>query len=85
MPYLAGRPKKPSPPFRGEREGPAPQAWEGEVGAGQRSGIPHLTQPSPPPRAERGYLRHFVGDRARPAGHARGLKAHRPSPAKTIS
>jgi len=22
----------PSPPFRGEREGPAPQAWEGEVG-----------------------------------------------------
>src|SRR5688500_10960894 len=22
----------PSPPFRGEREGPAPKAWEGEVG-----------------------------------------------------
>ena len=36
-PYL------PSPPFRGEREGPAPQAWEGEVGRGRRSGIPHLT------------------------------------------
>src|SRR6266404_3494036 len=33
----------PSPPFRGEREGPAPKAWEGEVGAGKRSGIPHLT------------------------------------------
>jgi urease accessory protein len=33
----------PSPPFRGEREGPAPQAREGEVGAGRRSGIPHLT------------------------------------------
>src|SRR5439155_7284743 len=33
----------PSPPFRGEREGPAPEAWEGEVGAGRRSGIPHLT------------------------------------------
>src|SRR5436853_4696927 len=24
----------PSPPFRGEREGPAPEAWEGEVGGG---------------------------------------------------
>jgi adenosylcobinamide kinase / adenosylcobinamide-phosphate guanylyltransferase len=38
----------PSPPFRGEREGPAPQAWEGEVGAGNgqndgRSASPHLT------------------------------------------
>src|SRR5229473_2665329 len=33
----------PSPPFRGEREGPAPKAWEGEVGIGERSGIPHLT------------------------------------------
>jgi hypothetical protein len=34
----------PSPPFRGEREGPAPEAWEGEVGHhGKRSGIPHLT------------------------------------------
>jgi threonylcarbamoyladenosine tRNA methylthiotransferase MtaB len=27
-----GRAIFPSPPFRGEREGPAPQAWEGEVG-----------------------------------------------------
>src|SRR5437016_3194025 len=36
-------PKNPSPPFRGEREGPAPKAWEGEVGSGKRSGIPHLT------------------------------------------
>jgi len=35
--------ERPSPPFRGEREGPAPKAWEGEVGAGERSGIPHLT------------------------------------------
>jgi hypothetical protein len=33
----------PSPPFRAEREGPAPQAREGEVGFGERSGIPHLT------------------------------------------
>jgi hypothetical protein len=33
----------PSPPFRGEREGPTPEAWEGEVGRhGKRSGIPHL-------------------------------------------
>jgi uncharacterized protein (DUF488 family) len=37
--------RNPSPPFRGEREGPAPQAWEGEEGASaaQASGIPHLT------------------------------------------
>ena len=36
--------KLPSPPFRAEREGPTPKAWEGEVGilAGL-SGIPHLT------------------------------------------
>jgi hypothetical protein len=33
----------PSPPFRAEREGPAPKAWEGEVGSGKRTGIPHLT------------------------------------------
>jgi glutaconate CoA-transferase subunit B len=31
----------PSPPFRGEREGPAKR--EGEAGSGERSGIPHLT------------------------------------------
>src|SRR5207253_10075526 len=35
--------ENPSPPFRGEREGPAPKAREGEVGAGKRSGILHLT------------------------------------------
>src|SRR6266852_1845141 len=33
----------PSPPFRGEREGPGAKRWEGEVGVGERSGIPHLT------------------------------------------
>jgi len=33
----------PSPPSRGEREGPVAQRWEGEVGEGERSGIPHLT------------------------------------------
>ena len=33
----------PSPPFRGEREGPAPKAWEGEVGLCELPGIPHLT------------------------------------------
>src|SRR6059058_5608873 len=33
----------PSPPFRGEREGPSAERWEGEVGAGNCSGIPHLT------------------------------------------
>ncbi|HVB18632.1 MAG TPA: error-prone DNA polymerase [Stellaceae bacterium] len=33
----------PSPPFRGEREGPVAKRWEGEVDVGERSGIPHLT------------------------------------------
>jgi hypothetical protein len=41
-----------STPFRGERKGPTPQAWEGEVGNGERR-IPHLIPPSPPPGAER--------------------------------
>ncbi len=44
----------PSPPFRGEREGPNPKDWEGEVG---RRRFPHLTLPSPPPRAEREKFR----------------------------
>src|SRR5437762_99813 len=35
--------KEPSPPFRGEREGPVAQRREGEVGIGKRSGIPHPT------------------------------------------
>src|SRR5260370_28602539 len=37
------QPISPSPPFRGEREGPSAERWEGEVGPGNRSGIPHLT------------------------------------------
>src|SRR5205823_2261845 len=36
--------KSPSPPFRAEREGPNRDSdWEGEVGLGERAGIPHLT------------------------------------------
>src|SRR5207248_11480201 len=35
--------QNPSPPFRGEREGPAPQAREDEVGSGDGSGIRYLT------------------------------------------
>src|SRR5439155_11789363 len=46
-----------SPPLRAEREGPIAQQWEGEVGIGERSGIPHLTLPSPPPGAEREWRR----------------------------
>ena len=44
----------PSPPFRGERKGPTPQAWEGEVGgdANQHVGPPHPTL-SPGRRVER--------------------------------
>jgi hypothetical protein len=40
----------PSPPFRGEREGPIAERWEGEVGIGRRSGIPHLTPTLSAPR-----------------------------------
>jgi hypothetical protein len=36
-------PRDPSPPFRAEREGPGAERREGEVGIGERSGIPHLT------------------------------------------
>ncbi len=36
---LKGEPISPSPPFRGEREGPAPQAWEGEVGVGEPGNV----------------------------------------------
>ncbi len=37
-----GRDTAPLRPW-GEREGPIAQRWEGEVGLGNRSGIPHLT------------------------------------------
>ena len=46
--------KSPSPPFRGEREGPSAQCWEGEVGIGWRSGIPHLTPALSAPRGGEG-------------------------------
>jgi hypothetical protein len=39
--------------LQGGEGGARAKAWEGEVGAGERSSIPHLTLPSPPPRAER--------------------------------
>src|SRR5213082_2990809 len=44
----------PPPPFRGEREGPAPKAREGEVGVGERTGIPHLTPALSAPEGRRG-------------------------------
>src|SRR5580704_9511742 len=45
----------PSPPFRGEREGPNPQGWEGEVGGATNRLVGPLTPPSPPgQRGERG-------------------------------
>ena len=49
----------PSPPFRGEREGPAPKAWEGEVGIGKRSGIPHLTPTLSAPEGGEGEVALF--------------------------
>ncbi len=44
---------RPSPPFRGEREGPGAKRWEGEVGLAAASGIPHLTPTLSAPGAER--------------------------------
>src|SRR6266851_8531771 len=46
--------ENPSPPFRGEREGPVAQRWEGEVGLDERSGIPHLTPALSAPEGRRG-------------------------------
>jgi cell wall-associated NlpC family hydrolase len=37
------RANNPSPPFRGERKGPAAKPWEGEVGAGNSAGTHPLT------------------------------------------
>ena len=44
----------PSPPFRGEREGPNPQGWEGEVGGATNRLVGPLTLPSPPASGGRG-------------------------------
>jgi hypothetical protein len=53
--HLAGPERNPSAPFRGERDGPTPQAWEGEVGDGDAR-IPHLTPAlsAPSPEGRRG-------------------------------
>ena len=48
----------PAPPFRGEREGPIAKRWEGEVGAGRRSGIPHLTPTLSAPGGGEGVKAH---------------------------
>jgi hypothetical protein len=48
--------EEPLSALQGEREGPTPQAWEGEVGAGKRSGIPHLTPTLSAPGGERERL-----------------------------
>jgi hypothetical protein len=46
--------QNPSLPFRAEREGPAAEPWEGEVGASASAlESPTSPQPSPPPGAER--------------------------------
>jgi protein-S-isoprenylcysteine O-methyltransferase Ste14 len=47
-------PAIPSPPFRAEREGPATEPWEDEVGVGERPGIPHLTPTLSAPRGGEG-------------------------------
>src|SRR5437763_11833484 len=46
--------KNPSPPFRGEREGPVAKRWEGEVGIREHSGIPHLAQALSAPKGGEG-------------------------------
>ncbi len=53
-PLVKATEKFPSPPFRGEREGPIAQRWEGEVGTDHRSGIPHLTPALSAPRGGEG-------------------------------
>jgi hypothetical protein len=45
---------QPSPPFGGEKEGPTPEAWEGEAGSGKYSGIRHLTPTLSTPRGGEG-------------------------------
>jgi hypothetical protein len=42
------RNKSPSPPFRGEREGPVAERREGEVGGPEAGTSAPLTLPSPP-------------------------------------
>ena len=44
----------PSPPCRGEREGPIAEQWEGAVGDGERSEILHLTPALSPPKGGEG-------------------------------
>src|SRR5260370_33007407 len=51
-----GRDTAPLRPW-GEREGPIAQRWEGEVGVGKRSGIPHLTPTLSAPRGGEGVLK----------------------------
>ena len=63
----------PSPPFRGEREGPSAQRWEGEVGAGNRSGIPHLTPALSAPGGGEGVSR-------QPSHPLRRSRSHQPRP-----
>jgi len=47
----------PSPPLAGEREGPAPKAWEGEVVLGNWcDGTTPPTLPSPPQAGGEGEL-----------------------------
>src|SRR5271169_1723012 len=38
--------ESPSPPFRGEREGPVAKRWEGDVGG---TAVLHVVPPHPPP------------------------------------
>src|SRR5712692_11410580 len=56
--------KKPSPPFRGEREGPTAERWEGEVGIGERPGIPHLTPTLSAPWGGEGEIQPVLRRRA---------------------
>src|SRR5205807_975474 len=61
------RSASPSPPFRGEREGPSAELWEGEVGTGKRSVIPHLTPALSAPGGGEGVLFTIGYEKARQA------------------
>ena len=60
-------------------EGPALKAWEGEVGVGQRSGIPHLTPALSAPGSGEG-----VSDGAPSNRSSAQFQAHLQSPSTAL-
>src|SRR6266852_5231683 len=53
--FMMSLPQNPLSALQGEREGPIAERWEGEVGVGRRSGIPHLTPTLSAPKGGEGW------------------------------